>query len=525
MRKNSSVARLIYELRKPQCGIPASEEGGNPLNDSPAVCALLSLLTLAEHPGDTLAAYHVASSPLGTFFNLQPPCTSHSVQLLSWQLRHQLFTVGLGPCLHSWSQQLVPYSSTRDQRRLAQLVELGHAWSSGVALRTSEFIRMVRQKRVEDPIPSLIRVMTVHQAKGLEFDITILPDLDFSLLSTRPDPLLIWQGDPCKPPRYVSRYASEQERLLDPTLKQMYDQQNLNKIKESLSVLYVALTRPRHALYLLAAHPETLPRSSVRYASILLSALAPDYQQRSSELVYECGDPAWIRRLPPPEHSTEESHAPGREIVLAASPSALRRMLPRLTPSSLEGSASVTLASLLRLPARAALQRGRYLHLLFSKIHWLREFHPNASQLLQSLLAQGADAVLAQEVVDEFLSSLELPAVREIFATPSAPDGSTPVVYQELPFAMREGDAILSGTFDRLVLWRHQDHIGKVQIIDFKTDRIEDVPGGRVSDRVDFYRPQMLAYRRAAARYAQVDEGMVSMTLLFTHAGQAINVG
>ena len=63
MRKNDSVARLIYELR--QLDVPASEEGGNPLTDSAAVNVVLSALRLADHPGDTVARFHLANSPLG----------------------------------------------------------------------------------------------------------------------------------------------------------------------------------------------------------------------------------------------------------------------------------------------------------------------------------------------------------------------------------------------------------------------------------------------------------------------------
>ena len=62
---------MIYELRSR--GIDASEEGGNPLTDSPAVQLILSLLTLADHPGDTAARFHVATSPLAQSTALADP--------------------------------------------------------------------------------------------------------------------------------------------------------------------------------------------------------------------------------------------------------------------------------------------------------------------------------------------------------------------------------------------------------------------------------------------------------------------
>ncbi|HVW03038.1 MAG TPA: UvrD-helicase domain-containing protein, partial [Planctomycetaceae bacterium] len=64
VRRNSAVARMIHLLRT-EHNLTASEEGGNPLTDSAAVQYLLSLLTIADHPGDKVARYHVARSPLG----------------------------------------------------------------------------------------------------------------------------------------------------------------------------------------------------------------------------------------------------------------------------------------------------------------------------------------------------------------------------------------------------------------------------------------------------------------------------
>ena len=62
-RRRKWIPELIRKLR--DASIPASDEGGNPLTDSVAVLHALSLLHLADHPGDLAAAFHVATSPLG----------------------------------------------------------------------------------------------------------------------------------------------------------------------------------------------------------------------------------------------------------------------------------------------------------------------------------------------------------------------------------------------------------------------------------------------------------------------------
>src|SRR5690606_8543223 len=61
-RTNADVGRMIGLLR--ELDVSASQDGGNPLNDSVAVELILSLLHLADHPGDGVCAFHVATSPL-----------------------------------------------------------------------------------------------------------------------------------------------------------------------------------------------------------------------------------------------------------------------------------------------------------------------------------------------------------------------------------------------------------------------------------------------------------------------------
>ena len=68
VRSNKRIVPLISRLRL--LGIEASEEGGNPLTDSPAVQLLVSALTLADHPGDTVARFHLANSPLASALRL-----------------------------------------------------------------------------------------------------------------------------------------------------------------------------------------------------------------------------------------------------------------------------------------------------------------------------------------------------------------------------------------------------------------------------------------------------------------------
>ena len=124
-RKNPTVGRMIFELR--QLGIPASEEGGNPITDSPAVEGILSLLTLADHPGDTVAAFHLASEPFATMLRQRgydpadPLATAHRV-------RTALVADGYGPVVVGWAEHLKSICPRSDCNRLDQLIEFADAY-------------------------------------------------------------------------------------------------------------------------------------------------------------------------------------------------------------------------------------------------------------------------------------------------------------------------------------------------------------------------------------------------------------
>ena len=88
-------------------------------------------------------------------------------------------------------------------------------------------------------------------------------------------------------------------------------------------------------------------------------------------------------------------------------------------------------------------------------------------------------------------------------------------VYNERRIALLDGDSILTGNIDRLVLMFHGDKIVAADLIDFKTDRIETEQAKAVEAKVDFYLPQLAAYRRAVSKMLRLEESRISARLLF----------
>ena len=178
-RGNAAIGHLIHHLEN--LGVEASQEGGNPLTDSKSVERILSALMMSEHPGDKRWAFHVAGSPLAQINGIGP----------SW-IRQSIDDRGIAETIENLASILAPVCDARDTLRLKQLTRLAIQYEPNATDRLRDFIDLVRNKRVERPQEARVRVMTIHQAKGLEFDTVILPQLDSDLTkySNKPVALL-----------------------------------------------------------------------------------------------------------------------------------------------------------------------------------------------------------------------------------------------------------------------------------------------------------------------------------------------
>ena len=180
VRRNQSVGQLITLLRHVH-GIAASEEGGNPLTDAMAVQLILSVLRLADHPGDTVVRFHVAHSPLGPVVGLTHYDDHAEAARVAFAIRQRLMTTGYGPTIDGWAHALAEACDQREVNQLMQLVELAYGYEAQATERPTDFVAYVEGENVEDPSDAPVRVMTIHQAKGLQFGIVVLPELDVPL--------------------------------------------------------------------------------------------------------------------------------------------------------------------------------------------------------------------------------------------------------------------------------------------------------------------------------------------------------
>jgi ATP-dependent helicase/nuclease subunit A len=287
-RKNTGVARMMHELRG--LGIPASQEGGNPLTDATSVQAILAALRFADYPGDSAARFFVASTPLGPHLGLKQAAIDENGPRIASNIRRTLLDSGLGATLAQWSKVLLPHLGEREQDRLRRLVEFAFIREADASLRPSDFANHVERMVFEDPAAAQVRVMTIHQAKGLEFDVVVLPELDEKLVGQTPT-AIAWSSKLGGLIDGVVRYVDKSvQALLPEKIRNAFEDRIVKEAREALCLLYVAVTRAARRLLVVTAPSATNEKSlPLTLAGVLRGALTKGERLEEGRIWHENG--------------------------------------------------------------------------------------------------------------------------------------------------------------------------------------------------------------------------------------------
>lgn len=527
-RKNETVARMIFELGR--LGVAASEEGGTRLTDSAAVVGVLALLRLVDHPGNGLARYHVARTPVGAAVGYTDPAHLEGAGRLGRRVCRDLLEDGYGSTLAALATELREACDVRERARLRQLVELGYRWDAGAgSARVDDFVRLALATRAESPGEEPVRVMTVHRSKGLEFDIVVLPELHPPLFSSSglDQPPLAYRAHPNAPVTHA--YPPINKDLLPlfhdvPELQEARRQLQAGRVRDDLGQLYVAMTRARHALHMyVPADRDGKPSESRSAARILRETLSPGAEERGiveGTVLYEDGDPDWSRRVEAPRRRQGRTPKGDHDsITLAGGPRS--RVLRRRSPSSEEGSdAAVDLSLVLGLRGGRGLTRGTVVHAWLEQVEWIEDGLPEEESLL-GIAAAHAPEMSRDEVrlaLDWLRDRLEVPEIRDTLSRAHWPEGAS--IENELAFLVRDGEVLVEGFVDRLVLLHDAEgRVTGAEVLDYKTDAIDAEDSEALAARVAFYAPQIEAYRRAVAGLFGLEMDAVSGRLLMLGPG------
>ena len=527
VRRNVVVPKLLNFIQRR--GIQASGESGNPITDSAAVDLVMSLMKLADHPANAVAYFHLMNSPwaeqLRQFASNDNPAFARLE--LARTVRAQLAEVGYGKMTRAWAKQLAKFCSPREARRLQQLVELAQLYDPRSTTRPRDFVQFIGEIKKTDPLAVNIRVMTFHQAKGLQFDVVVLPELDFALTGRAPR-FTTAQKNVDSPIKAVVPYVNEKLRpILPPIFDEAAARHQDRSINESLCMLYVAMTRAVHSMHLILSDKNS--SGSSKAGDVIRHAYAGQLPSAGQVRTLE-GDENWLEKVASRSETARKKLPMPRTIELPILGGRRRRGLDATSPSNREGGSRVSAKDKLSLESTEAMRYGTLIHAWMEQVDWLDEWIPTSDKL--RIIAQQMG--YGERQIDEFLTvfkrSLVEPNAAKLlnkeqyiasFVNSSEFSSADLVVRNEQRISYRKDGALLSGNIDRLIVWHVDDKPVAADIVDYKTD---DLAKKKLADRIEHYRPQVEAYREAISSMLLIPTERVFAKLLFLQKDECVSV-
>jgi ATP-dependent helicase/nuclease subunit A len=416
----------------------------------------------------------------------------------------------------------------------------------------SRFLRFLESLREESDLgqpqvatgaEDVVRIMSVHRSKGLEFPVVIVPDLGKAI-----------NLQDCAGNILADRKAGlgmvvvdEEKRVRYPSLASVLVQNRLRQqaLAEEMRILYVAMTRAKEHLVLIgtvkpeaparwaarwARHEGPLPADVVLGARTVLdwvgpvaAATAPPRDEIFRVTAYAAEDVlAWhhpsrraapwteaqqrMARLepldpPPPPHPLAEEVS--RRLADSYAFRPYTAVAAAVSVTSAKQSASLRPPPLLPEARRPTGDEiGAATHRLLQHLDFERpcdaaDIAAQVSELVDRLLLDTRSAGLVDAGAVAWLMSTEVGVLLRTYAKRLRRElpiyADVPAAVPGLPASRDPQDRVmLRGRLDVLV----QTDDGCV-IVDYKTDA---VPPEQVDERVALYRPQVEAYAGAVAR-------------------------
>lgn len=295
-----------------------------------------------------------------------------------------------------------------------------------------------------------VQVMTVHKSKGLEFPVLIFPYADLDIYKEiEPKEWMPTSALDSKFPYFLLNYNKDFEFFGD--LAKDYSRRRKSLLElDNINLLYVALTRPSHQLYIITKAPKNDSPSILRtYSDLFVHFLKGEGLWKTGVYKYSFGLPSKI--------SLNDSI---KRPVLSPT------QFISFSRKNLNISISSSLGHSIDDLSKAAIDRGNLLHQMLSKIfsisdieHCIEQFcnagsidHTGAKEYKRIL----SDIVTHSKINQYYLDNL--------------------IVFNEKQILDSNGRIIIP---DRLII----SNDGSAVIIDYKTGR----PNARHRDQLECY--------------------------------------
>ncbi len=506
VQQNDTAARLAEYLRR-EGGLPAVAESDLHVGtDNPVGAALLALVQAAAHPGDRQAQGHLQMTPLGAL--LAADGLVHPAALTR-RVLGQIHAEGFERLVNGWWRRLEAKLAPDDafsRLRARQFAAAAAQFDATGSREVAEFVEFMHRHTVRDSdTAAVVRVMTVHKAKGLGFDLVILPDLEGTKLDVRREGLAV-QKAADRSVDWVLDLPNTLFAEQDPVLAAHLAAAKADAAYESLSLLYVAMTRAKRAMYLITKAPgKSKSRNFPKLlAATLGDAAAPGRVGRLTlASAFAVGDADWHTRL--------DRRAPAAPVaatlvrVDAAAVRKSRRLLSRRPAAGHE--AVVPGALIFSLQSGAATDFGTAVHVRLAEVAWRGE--AGEARWEESCRAGGVAG-------EEARACLHAPDLARVWQRPDSPRAE---VWRERAFEVVLDGVWVTGVFDRVVVAADAEgRAVRATVFDFKTDRVSGEE--EVAAAVARHAGQLNLYRRAVAMLAGLAPSAVGCELVLTRLGR-----
>ena len=386
------------------------------------------------------------------------------------------------------------------------------------------FVRFVEDSTKRDVADeNSVQVMTIHKAKGLEFDMVFLPFLEGNRVdAVRQEPFLHREAEKNGEAEWVLGTPAKAICEATPMLREELWLRQARETYEVFCRLYVALTRARHETILITTGrgktAKEIASGGVNLPRLLEVTLGDEEAPAGGVLAaldfavvrsWQTGEGNWFVEEREVPATTVDKGEERKESVAKEIPR--RAIWARQRPSEQKTTAGAGAVSWDGLFGRAV---GSCVHALWEEVEWVGA--DNRSEVLEQIRKQAValegewGAAVVDRAVVLVKECLEAESLREVFLKPERESGT---LWREQSFSLWLDGVLVNGIFDRVILGERG-----ARIYDFKTD---------AADRETLVRrhsEQMRLYRRALAMMMGWEESVIRVFLVHVGAKELVEI-
>jgi ATP-dependent helicase/nuclease subunit A len=325
-----------------QWGLPVLTADALLFSHHPVIQVIIAGLKVLAYPGARL--YQAELVHRLSLLKEMPPCTLEDEAIQAWMTAQvtdlatissirKLQALSLSDLLHALMGilQLQEHRSIYTEQFLDVVSQYQSAASATGIAAFLEWWESKDRSVTLSGEANAIQIVTVHKSKGLEFNVVIVPSLDFSIVETNEvKQALLWADAPqVEPFKTFDTYPISFNTAAGTYFEDVRKEEAVLQAADNLNLLYVAFTRSVERLYFMAkvAKGEDTRFSSFGTIGKLLYAyLATNQPGHFDDLVYRRG-------LPHPKRSAAHKSSAGLTTLEIALESVSSQGLPALAYS------------------------------------------------------------------------------------------------------------------------------------------------------------------------------------------------